>query len=150
MSIIGANELIFHTDPEKGIHSGGFSVQSILEKSPIITQNQSGGGTQDMTQVSDLFHQLVIPSGLLSYFKGGDNGNEDEDDEDDDDDDNDADNDDEAEEDNKEDLYYGGAVIENDLYDKLLDLVKPTMTRPKTRKNKQQQSKRKTKKNTPH
>jgi len=139
MSIIGANELIFHADQEKGIYSGGFSVSSILEKSPIVTQNQSGqtGGTQDMAQVSDLFHQLVIPSGLLSYFK--DKEDDDEMKEEDEDED-------ENEDEDEEDTYYGGAVIENDLYDKLLELVKPKMDRPKTRKNKPQMSKRKTKK----
>jgi hypothetical protein len=134
--IIGANELIFHTDPEKGIYSGGFSVQSILEKSPIVTHNKAGGGgNEEATQVSDLFHHLVIPSGLLSYSKGGFIGGHDDDD----------DEDDAEEDDDDEDTYYGGAVIENDLYDKLLDLVKPPM-RPKTRKNKLRLSK-KTKRN---
>jgi len=132
--IIGANELIFHTDPEKGIYSGGFSVQSILEKSPIVTHNQEGGG--DRAQVSDLFHHLVIPSGLLNYSKGYNNGSTEEDEDDDKEED---------DEDEDEDTYYGGAVIENDLYDKLLDLVKPPM-RPKTRKNKLRLSK-KTKRN---
>jgi hypothetical protein len=48
MSYIGADELVFYNDKEKGIHSGGFSVNSIMMKegrSPIITlnNNQNGG-----------------------------------------------------------------------------------------------------------
>ena len=71
---IGANELIFNTDKEAGIYSGGFSINSIMMKSglsPILTVNkplQSGGASQ----VSDLFKDLVIPNWALSYsMKGG-------------------------------------------------------------------------------
>ena len=71
---IGANELVFNTDKEAGIYSGGFSINSIMMKSglsPILTVNkplQSGGASQ----VSDLFKDLVIPNWALSYsMKGG-------------------------------------------------------------------------------
>jgi hypothetical protein len=71
---IGPNELVFNTDKEAGIYSGGFSINSIMMKSglsPIITINkplQSGGASQ----VSDLFKDLVIPNWALSYsMKGG-------------------------------------------------------------------------------
>ena len=40
---IGANELIFNTDKEAGIYSGGFSINSIMMKSglsPILTVNK--------------------------------------------------------------------------------------------------------------
>ena len=63
-------ELIFNNDSEKGIHSGGFSVNSIMMGkgiSPIKTWNvqnendnvikQEGG-----MQVSDLFKSLVVPN----------------------------------------------------------------------------------------
>jgi hypothetical protein len=71
---IGANELVFNTDKEAGVYSGGFSVNSIMMKSglsPILTVNkplQSGGSTK----VSDLFNDLVIPNWALSYsMRGG-------------------------------------------------------------------------------
>lgn len=73
INYIGANELVFNTDKEAGIYSGGFSINSIMMKSglsPIITVNkplQSGGSSQ----VSDLFKDLVIPNWALSYSMNG-------------------------------------------------------------------------------
>lgn len=71
---IGAGELVFNTDKEAGIYSGGFSVNSAMMKaglSPILTVNkplQSGGSSK----VSDLFNDLVIPNWALSYsMRGG-------------------------------------------------------------------------------
>ena len=97
---IGANELIFNTDKEAGIYSGGFSINSIMMKSglsPILTVNkplQSGGASQ----VSDLFKDLVIPNWALSYsMKGGEYKDESSDSESD---------------------------IDDDLHDKLLGLVR--------------------------
>jgi hypothetical protein len=101
---IGANELVFNTDKENGIYSGGFSINSIMMKtglSPILTVNtplQSGGATQ----VSDLFKDLVIPNWALSY---GMNGGEYKDESSDSDSDLDSD-------------------IDDELHDKLLGLVK--------------------------
>ena len=48
LDYIGASELVFNNDIEGGIHSGGFSVNSIMLKngmSPIMTFNteQTGG-----------------------------------------------------------------------------------------------------------
>jgi hypothetical protein len=78
-SYIGPDELIYNNDGE--IHSGGFSVNSIMLKnglSPIMTLNhnnvnvnmnsiQTGG-----EKVSDLFNNLVIPNWSLSYnYKNG-------------------------------------------------------------------------------
>ena len=101
---IGANELIFNTDKEAGIYSGGFSINSIMMKSglsPILTVNkplQSGGASQ----VSDLFKDLVIPNWALSYsMKGGEYKDESSDT------DSDADSD-----------------VDDELHDKLLGLVK--------------------------
>jgi hypothetical protein len=100
---IGANELVFNTDKEAGIYSGGFSINSIMMKSglsPIITVNkplqplQSGGSSQ----VSDLFKDLVIPNWALSYsMKGGEYKDESSDSE---------------------------GEIDDDLHDKLLGLVR--------------------------
>lgn len=101
---IGANELVFNTDKEAGIYSGGFSVNSIMMKSglsPILTVNkplQSGGSTK----VSDLFNDLVIPNWALSYsMRGGEYKDESSD----------------------SDSEYGDD-IDDDLHDKLLDLVR--------------------------
>jgi len=97
---IGANELVFNTDKEAGIYSGGFSIKSIMMKSgssPILTVNkplQSGGASQ----VSDLFKDLVIPNWALSYsMKGGEYKDESSDSE---------------------------SEIDDDLHDKLLGLVR--------------------------
>jgi len=75
---IDGNDLVFYTDQEKNIYSGGFNVNSIIMKaglSPFSTlnkiNNQTGGN------VSDLFEGLVVPSWLLSQenkFNGGFNG----------------------------------------------------------------------------
>jgi hypothetical protein len=101
---IGAGELVFNTDKEAGIYSGGFSVNSAMMKaglSPILTVNkplQSGGATQ----VSDLFKDLVIPNWALSYsMRGGEYKDESSD----------------------SDSEYGDD-IDDDLHDKLLGLVR--------------------------
>ena len=100
INYIGANELVFNTDKEAGIYSGGFSINSIMMKSglsPILTVNkplQSGGASQ----VSDLFKDLVIPNWALSYsMKGGEYKDESSDSE---------------------------SEIDDDLHDKLLGLVR--------------------------
>ena len=106
LDYIGADELVFNNDKDSGIYSGGFSVKSIMMKagmSPIMTLNMGQiGGTNN---VSDLFDNLVIPNWTLTYndrIFGGDNKhtkyNNDSDSEDD--------------------------VIDDDLHDKLLDLVR--------------------------
>ena len=115
---IGANELVFNTDNEDGVYSGGFSVNSIMMKagmSPIMTLNNQTGG--DSNKVSDLFESLVVPNWALSYNNkiiGGaykDNDSSDEE-------------------------------IDDDLHDKLLGLVKDHEVRETQKK------KRKTKRNT--
>jgi hypothetical protein len=78
-SYIGPDELIYNNDGE--IHSGGFSVNSIMLKnglSPIITLNNNNVNTNTNTtqfggdKVSDLFNNLVIPNWSLSYnYKNG-------------------------------------------------------------------------------
>lgn len=106
INYIGSDELVFNNDTDLGIHSGGFSVNSIMLKagmSPIMTVNSDQlGGTNE--KVSDLFNNLVIPNWTLSYnnrLTGGKYNeikkkiNDTEDD-----------------------------IIDDDLHEKLLDLVK--------------------------
>ena len=120
LDYIGANELIYNTDNENGIYSGGFSVNSVMMKagmSPIMTLNTSQkGGTN---KVSDLFNDLVIPNWVLSYndkMVGG-----------------------EYKENNEKENCDD--EVDDDLYDKLLGLVKedsnkikPITKKRKTRK----------------
>ena len=124
---IGAGELVFSTDKENGINSGGFDVKSIMMKagiSPIMTLNgQSGGG--DMNKVSDLFDSLVIPNWALSYnnriIGGHDKSIK-----------KNYDSDDNSDDENNEE-------IDDDLHDKLLDLVREhdmKMDKEKTDKEK--------------
>jgi hypothetical protein len=106
MSNFNANDLIFNDNDELGIHTGGFSVNSIMMKtgiSPIMTINtndQLGG-----TKVSDLFSSdLVVPNWVYAHdiqVGGGKHGYK-------------IDSDDENE--NEE--------IDDELHDKLLDLVR--------------------------
>jgi len=120
MSYIGADDLVYNNDIERGIHSGGFSVKSLMMKegiSPIMTINKNQiGGTN---QVSDIFNDLVVPNWTLSYHNkmagGAAKIHNDSDSEDD--------------------------VIDDDLHDRLLDLVKQhdiqmkENKKKKTRKN---------------
>ena len=118
LDYIGANELVFNSDKESGIYSGGFSVNSIMMKaglSPIMTINTQTGGTN---KVSDLFESLVVPNWALSYSNKIVGGSyKDHSDEESDDD------------------------IDDDLHDKLLDLVKEheiKETQKKKRKTRKQ------------
>lgn len=135
LDYIGAGELVFNNDIEGGIHSGGFSVNSIMLKngmSPIMTINteQTGG---KLDKVSDLFNDLVVPNWALSYnnrIVGGKSKEVEYNDTDSDDD-----------------------VIDDDLHEKLLGLVKQHNTiqsksikKKTTRKNKKS-SKKITKRN---
>lgn len=113
LDYIGADELVFNNDKENGIHSGGFSVKSIMMKagmSPIMTinsPNEMTGGSSD--KVSDLFNNLVVPNWTLSYNNriiGGKYKEREYDTEEDDEDD----------------------LIDDELYEKLLGLVKETKT----------------------
>lgn len=76
MSHLDANDLVFYSDHEKKIYSGGYSVNSILMKqqmSPIMTLNSGGGsggggapqGGGDGS-VADLFKDLVVPNWALA------------------------------------------------------------------------------------
>lgn len=118
LDYIGANELVFNNDTNLGIHSGGFSVNSIMLKggmSPIMTINtQQVGGNFD--KVSDLFNDLVVPNWTLSYntrIVGGKYKEVEHNDSDSEDD-----------------------VIDDDLHEKLLDMVKEHNIKSKENKKK--------------
>lgn len=125
LDYIGTNELVFNNDISGGVHSGGFSVKSIMlkiRKSPIMTINtEQTGGKHD--KVSDLFNDLVVPNWALSYnnritsgskYKEVEHNNSDSDDD----------------------------VVHDELHEKLLELVKENNIKVKsikkimTRKNK--------------
>lgn len=126
LDYIGSDELVFNNDIKEGIHSGGFNVKSIMMKagmSPIMTVNtaQTGGGDK----VSDLFNDLVIPNWTLSYNNRIIGGKykevEHNDDEDEDE------------------------VIDDDLHEKLLDLVKQHNTeinKPKKKNTRRMKNKK--------
>jgi len=108
LDYIGVDELVFNNDKESGIHSGGFSVKSIMMKagmSPIMTLNMGQiGGTNN---VSDLFDNLVIPNWTLTYndrISGGVNKH--------------------IKYNNDSDSDFEDDVIDDELHDKLLDLVR--------------------------
>jgi hypothetical protein len=129
-SYIGPDELIYNNDGE--IHSGGFSVNSIMLKnglSPIMTLNNNNANVNTYSnqmggeKVSDLFNNLVIPNWSLSYnykngavYQGGANGvmyNSNK---------------------KRGDDEYGehdDEVMEESLHDKLLNLVKVDKTEMK-------------------
>jgi hypothetical protein len=114
MSYIGANEMVFNNDTVNGIHTGGFSVNSIMMKngiSPIMTINKEQSGGSNL--VSDIFNNLVVPNWTLSYDNkiGGKYK--------------DIDIDIDSDEDE---------VIDEDLHDKLLELVKENDSKIKEKK----------------
>jgi len=110
MSYIGAKDLVFNN--QDGINSGGFNVQSIMLGagiSPIMTLNKNDGQKGGSTgKVSDMFSGLVVPAyayyhnggskSISSSYKSHNRENDESDSEDD--------------------------VIDDDLHDKLLGLVK--------------------------
>ena len=117
MSYIGANDLVFNKNGENGIFGSGFSVNSIMIQSgisPIMTFNNNkkkGGGEREREkeepdQVSDIFSGLAVPA--YAYHNGGSKSKSNSYKSYESDDDSDDDN----------------GVINGDLHDKLLDLVR--------------------------
>ena len=136
LDYIGAEELVFHSDENLGIGSGGFGVNSILLKSgmsPIMTINTNKQIGGNFEKVSDLFNDLVVPNWALSYnnrIVGGKYKEVEHNDSDSEDD-----------------------VIHDDLHEKLLEMVKEhnlqakTTKKKITRRNKKNPSKKRTKRN---
>lgn len=80
MSNISENDLVYHKEGDI-IYSGGFNINSIMMKkgiSPIFTLNHLKGGNSSSSNVSDIFNDLAIPSGLLFLNEkfGGNKNNE--------------------------------------------------------------------------
>jgi hypothetical protein len=143
MSYIEPFEFIFNNDSAKGIHSGGFSVNSIMMRkgiSPIKTWNtgsdneafgdevKSGG-----SKVSDLFQSMVVPNWAYSSGKLVGGSNEER-----------------KSQSHDEDSESEDDYIHDDIHDKLLQLVTeyktvtpaPVVKKNKiTRKNKQTKQK---------
>lgn len=74
MSYIGASDLVYNN--KDGIYSGGFNVQSIMMKggiSPIMTINNNNNGQTGGSKVSDMFGGLVVPAFAYhnNYQSGG-------------------------------------------------------------------------------
>jgi hypothetical protein len=117
VNYIDSNDLVINNDTHSGIHSGGFSVKSFMLKaglSPIMTLNSSqSGGTSE--KVSDLFHDLVVPNWAFSYDNKILGGNHD------------------AIKKNVHDI--DDETIDDDLHEKLLDLVKQHEKTKSTKKS---------------
>lgn len=120
---IGPNELVFNN--ETGIQSGGFSISDIMNKagiSPIMSINsdiQGGGGQgEGSNKISDLFQNLAVPNWATMYNMSGG----------------------EYKEKKKNDDDESDSDIDDDLHDRLLELVKE-------HDNKFKQKKVKTKRN---
>lgn len=64
-------DLVYYTDPENNIFSGGYQVSSVLMKaglSPMSSNVQEGGaGLDDGQQEPELFHHLVLPNWALYH-----------------------------------------------------------------------------------
>jgi len=103
------NDFVFSRGGDGQIYGGGFSVGNILDKfggrSPLVTlnddnnnnENQTGGGNK-VEQFSDIFKNYVVPTGIFSFPYKSCNSTTNRECKDD--------------------------VINDDLYNKLLDLVK--------------------------
>ena len=133
MSNIGANDLIYYSDNEGKIYSGGFSVNSVMIKeglSPIMTLNNISNSNQH-DNISDLFSDLVIPSWALHHenikFDNHHHSYK-----------NNSDNDSDSESD---------GYISDDLYEKLLGLVSISEKELKGGKTNTRKMKTKVKKN---
>ena len=118
--LANGNDMVFDSK-NNTIQSGGFSVTSIMLNSgmsPIMTMNtnnmlQSGGSNK----VSDLFQNLAVPNWATMYpMKGGEY---------------------------KEDNKHKETEIDEDLHDKLLELVKDRKPQEKTNKKQTQKIKNK-------
>jgi hypothetical protein len=154
------NDLVYYKDGEGNIMSSGYKVNSILLKS----------NTPIMETLSKKYENLAVPCGLYYFNKhyhsfiniGGNNNDNDSDNDNDNDSDNDNDNSNDNSNDNDNNtnnkdeesinIINGGKnIISNDLYEKLLEMVKINKKVNKTKKINKSKSKikkvKKTKKN---
>ena len=119
---LDGGDLVFYSDSDKQIYSGGFNVNSIMMKSgisPFTTLNDSNFQTGG--NVGDIFKNMVIPSWLVSQeYRGGSKHIEDSEDEE---------------------------IISDDLHDKLIGLVTVSDTEIKNKKKHTRRFKNKVVKN---
>ena len=121
---IGPEEMIFNNDLNQGIHSGGFSVNSMMMKygiSPITTLNNFSSQKGGTKTVSQFFNNLVVPNWALASSGGS----------------------------KKQDLSYESddEVIDDELHDKLLELVKQHDKGKNEKNEKNEKKKKNTRKN---
>ena len=118
------NDYVFYKGEDGKMYGGGFCVENILNKiggaNKLFTLNesQSGGSNNNIEQFSDIFKSYVVPSGLFSFpYKNLNSLNRIVDDNNNSDDN----------------------IINDDLYNKLLDLASEKNIKSigkKTRRNK--------------
>jgi len=128
MSSLDGDDLVFYSDSNNEIYSGGFSINSIMMKggiSPFTTLNKMNGQTGG--NVSDLFKDLVVPTWLVSQEYKATGGKKQ----------NNKDSDEDSEDE----------IISDDLHDKLIDLVTVSDADIKSKKKQTRRFKNKAVKN---
>lgn len=102
MEIIKDDELIYTNDKKSGINSCGYNVNSLLFNSgisPIMTLNEKGVNKENNSSISSLFNNLVVPNWALHYEPHN------------------------AKIDSKLDDNSSFEIVDDNLYDKLMDLA---------------------------
>ena len=102
MDIIKDDELIYINDKKTGINSCGYNVNSLLFNSgisPIMTLNEKGVNKENNSSISSLFNNLVVPNWALHYEPHN------------------------AKIDSKLDDNSSFEIVDDNLYDKLMDLA---------------------------
>jgi hypothetical protein len=125
---LDGDDLVFYSDSNNEIYSGGFSINSIMMKggiSPFTTLNKMNGQTGG--NVSDLFKDLVVPTWLVSQEYKATGGKKQ----------NNKDSDEDSEDE----------IISDDLHDKLIDLVTVSDADIKSKKKQTRRFKNKAVKN---
>ena len=123
-------EFIYYTDKDGCINSGGFCIKSIMLKnkiSPIMTFNKSFTEIEQINKVSDIFDDLVLPNwAYLQPRKIINNVEYDEN---------------IIHKNNYEDENKQDEIIDDYLYNQLLELVKEEDTHKKQKKNESRKKK---------
>ena len=102
MEIIKDDELIYINDKKSGINSCGYNVNSLLFNSgisPIMTLNEKDKNKDNNSSISSLFNNLVVPNWALHYEPHN------------------------AKIDPKVDDNSSFEIVDDNLYDKLMDLA---------------------------
>lgn len=102
MEIIKDDELIYINDKKSGINSCGYNVNSLLFNSgisPIMTLNEKNKNKENNSSISSLFNNLVVPNWALHYEPNN------------------------SKMDSKLDDNSSFEIVDDNLYDKLMDLA---------------------------